>query len=495
MLDFFVLLLCFLFFQFHLYIWKDSLYLFLLKVYFVANLENEKKSITLHYIFLQFTSGTVQTLGFSYLILVLKNICNDNWMETFVLAELLFLPLFLGELQPMASSTSVASLVITLETGLSDEEGPLEPSHLGDKSWEGGGPWRRNRSHEWLRSRLYAANADQNPSWLPSLLQNSAALHFGLKMKTWWFWIQCPGSPPAQTLLGQARPGRRTRTRLFNSLFWVLLLRLSSTRDRKRTFSYLNICETCVTTFPAHSWWNSKRIVCEWARTREGLHLRHWTTGSSVSAGLLQFETGITGFCGWILALSCPPPKKKSYYVLPGAMNGSFGAFVLKGHSSTLPACTVLQQSRGAVPLSILLRFSQIVFFFSLSCPDFQPVSCTCCRVCSQESSLTPRCDKGVYVKPCRAAMERFSVSNSSTLRTRRLHGPLFVFMLEAVGCSRSLLSSVKCLWCICPSASWSAPVEPFRTSSSMWPSFPVLPSVPTPPLEKLKQNPAHFRH
>lgn len=39
-----------------------------------------------------------------------------------------------GELQPMASSASVASLVITLETGLSDEEGPLEQSHLGDKS-------------------------------------------------------------------------------------------------------------------------------------------------------------------------------------------------------------------------------------------------------------------------------------------------------------------------------------------------------------------------
>uniref|UniRef100_UPI0037E76821 RING finger protein 150 n=1 Tax=Semicossyphus pulcher TaxID=241346 RepID=UPI0037E76821 len=39
-----------------------------------------------------------------------------------------------GELQPMASSASVASLVITVETGLSDEEGPMEPSQLGDKS-------------------------------------------------------------------------------------------------------------------------------------------------------------------------------------------------------------------------------------------------------------------------------------------------------------------------------------------------------------------------
>lgn len=40
----------------------------------------------------------------------------------------------LGELQPMASSASVASLVITVETGLSDEEGPMEQSRLGEKS-------------------------------------------------------------------------------------------------------------------------------------------------------------------------------------------------------------------------------------------------------------------------------------------------------------------------------------------------------------------------
>ncbi|XP_049423901.1 RING finger protein 150 [Epinephelus fuscoguttatus] len=39
-----------------------------------------------------------------------------------------------GELQPMASSASVASLVITVETGLSDEEGSMEQSQLGDKS-------------------------------------------------------------------------------------------------------------------------------------------------------------------------------------------------------------------------------------------------------------------------------------------------------------------------------------------------------------------------
>lgn len=41
---------------------------------------------------------------------------------------------FPGELQPMASSASVASLVITLETGLSDEEEPTEQCHLGEKS-------------------------------------------------------------------------------------------------------------------------------------------------------------------------------------------------------------------------------------------------------------------------------------------------------------------------------------------------------------------------
>ncbi|KAG7215204.1 hypothetical protein INR49_022703 [Caranx melampygus] len=39
-----------------------------------------------------------------------------------------------GELQPMASSASVASLVIAVETGLSDEEGSMEQSQLGDKS-------------------------------------------------------------------------------------------------------------------------------------------------------------------------------------------------------------------------------------------------------------------------------------------------------------------------------------------------------------------------
>ncbi|XP_029028041.1 RING finger protein 150 isoform X2 [Betta splendens] len=39
-----------------------------------------------------------------------------------------------GELQPMASSASVASLVIAMETGLSDEEESMEQPHLGDKS-------------------------------------------------------------------------------------------------------------------------------------------------------------------------------------------------------------------------------------------------------------------------------------------------------------------------------------------------------------------------
>ncbi|XP_077962198.1 RING finger protein 150 [Gasterosteus aculeatus] len=39
-----------------------------------------------------------------------------------------------GELQPMTSSTSVASLVITVETGLSDEEGSIDQCQMGDKS-------------------------------------------------------------------------------------------------------------------------------------------------------------------------------------------------------------------------------------------------------------------------------------------------------------------------------------------------------------------------
>ncbi|CAK6976830.1 RING finger protein 150 [Scomber scombrus] len=39
-----------------------------------------------------------------------------------------------GELQPMASSASVASLVIAVETGLSDEEGSTEQTQLGEKS-------------------------------------------------------------------------------------------------------------------------------------------------------------------------------------------------------------------------------------------------------------------------------------------------------------------------------------------------------------------------
>ncbi|XP_061525079.1 RING finger protein 150-like [Phycodurus eques] len=39
-----------------------------------------------------------------------------------------------GELQPLVSSVSVASLVIAVETGLSDEEGSVQASQMGDKS-------------------------------------------------------------------------------------------------------------------------------------------------------------------------------------------------------------------------------------------------------------------------------------------------------------------------------------------------------------------------
>lgn len=45
-----------------------------------------------------------------------------------------FPPPLTGEFQPMASSASVASLVIAMETGLSDEEGSMEQSQMGDKS-------------------------------------------------------------------------------------------------------------------------------------------------------------------------------------------------------------------------------------------------------------------------------------------------------------------------------------------------------------------------
>lgn len=57
--------------------------------------------------------------------------CTGRGQEPGNVEILLCLP---GELQPMASSASVASFVIAVETGLSDEEGSMDQTHLGDKS-------------------------------------------------------------------------------------------------------------------------------------------------------------------------------------------------------------------------------------------------------------------------------------------------------------------------------------------------------------------------
>lgn len=133
-----------------------------------------------------------------------------------------------------------------------------------------------------------------------------------------------------------------------------------------------------------------------------------------------------------------------------------------------------------AVPHGIFAPFLSncFVFFFFL-CPDFRQVTCTCCRVWSPQSRLTPRCDKGVYVKRCRAALERFNVSNNNTLRRRRHPRPSFAFMLQTVDCARSLLSRLKCVRCICPSASWPpAPVVPFSWNVVLNITFFSCPSI-----------------
>lgn len=216
---------------------------------------------------------------------------------------------FPGELQPMASSASVASLVITLETGLSDEEGPLEQSHLGDKSWEEEGPRGRNRSHEWLRFRLYTANADRHPSLLASLLQNSAGLPFGLKMKNVLVFIFSVLVPFLVRLF---------QDRLYSDQFQVVQHFVRSpaapsvvTRDRKRTISHLNICGASVATFATHSWRDSERIVCQQARTLKKVETFHNWIVRHCSTGL-QCESRKADFC------------ETSHWVLPGAVNGSF---------------------------------------------------------------------------------------------------------------------------------------------------------------------------
>lgn len=110
----------------------------------------------------------------------------------------------------MASSASVASLVITLETGLSDEEGPLEQSHLGDKSWDEGdegdpqdGTTARTDSGPDFTQRTQIRTI-HHPGSLPQSLTD---LDFEPKFKTCWFWSDYSGPASVQTLLGQAGPG------------------------------------------------------------------------------------------------------------------------------------------------------------------------------------------------------------------------------------------------------------------------------------------------
>lgn len=212
----------------------------------------------------------------------------------------------------------------------------------------------------------------------------------------------------------------------------------------------LNICETSVTTFLAHSWKESSGLSVNRAELDR--------TGQRISPGTL---TGLSvKRCCWFLWLKLGTVMpREAGGILPGAANGSLSAFVLKGLSSILPASTSLL----AVPHGIFAPFLSNSFFFFFLCPDFRQVTCTCCRVWSQQSRLTPRCDKRVYVKRCRAALERFNVSNNNTIRRRRHPRTSFAFMLQTVDRARSLLSHVKCVRCICPSASWPpTPVVPF---------------------------------
>lgn len=133
-----------------------------------------------------------------------------------------------------------------------------------------------------------------------------------------------------------------------------------------------------------------------------------------------------------------------------------------------------------AVPHGIFAPFlsNSFFFFFFFLCADFRQVTCTRCRVWSQQSRLTPRCDKGVYVKRCRAALGRFNASNN-TLRRRRHPRPSFAFMLQTVDRAGSLLSRVKCVRCICPSASWPpAPVVPFSWNVVLNVTFFSCPSI-----------------
>lgn len=116
----------------------------------------------------------------------------------------------------------------------------------------------------------------------------------------------------------------------------------------------LNICETSVTTFLAHSWKDWQDCVNR-AELDRGFPLEHWL---DCLWNLLDLRR-----CCWFLWLKLGTvTPREARGVLPGAAHGSLSAFVLKGLGSILPASTAFWQCHTV----FLLRFSQIVFFFLL---------------------------------------------------------------------------------------------------------------------------------
>lgn len=198
----------------------------------------------------------------------------------------------------------------------------------------------------------------------------------------------------------------------------------------------LNICETSVTTFLAHSSKESSGLSVNRAELdRTG---QNWTE---------DFTWNID----WIVCETLPPlllvfvaetrhcRAHRSSWSFARCCQRKLKCFCSE-RTQLHPSCF---HSLLAVPHGIFAPFLSNSFFFFFLCPDFRQVTCTCCRVWSQQSRLTPRCDKGVYVKRCRAALERFNVSNNNTIRRRRHPRPSFAFMLQTVDRARSLLSHV----------------------------------------------------
>lgn len=114
----------------------------------------------------------------------------------------------------------------------------------------------------------------------------------------------------------------------------------------------LNICETSVTTFLAHSWKESSGLSVNRAELDR--------TGQRISPGTL---TGLSvKRCCWFLWLKLGTvTPREARGILPGAANGSLSAFVLKGLNSIYPASTSLL----AVPHGIFAPFLSNSFFFS----------------------------------------------------------------------------------------------------------------------------------